>query len=141
MEWATKTPASADRKVGKYLLKKKMLQYDVTQVVDRPTQVQRLCHSVLDLYLLSAGLFHHEVNVTDGISDPNLVNMILPGKDKQLVKSAEVNVYDFLKADDTIIMNYFEVALDRLPSENNIEWLRMCFKHTVECCLASPVPK
>lgn len=118
-----------------------MAKHSLIQVVNGPTRIQGQCQTTLDLLFLSNETFGYEVDIRDGISDHKVVVASLAIKNKiNKVKAPTANVYDFENADDTSILDYLELALDRMPQEDDVNSLWAYFKSAVGHCLSDLCP-
>lgn len=118
-----------------------MAKHSLIQVVNGPTRIQGQCQTTLDLLFLSDETFKYEVSIKDGISDHKVVVAGVRVKHKpSKVKASTVNIYDFEHADDASILDYLELALDRMPQEDDMNLLWAYFKSVVEHCLSRFVP-
>lgn len=140
IDWHELSLGRADRLHGEYLFDI-MLKYGLTQVVNEPTRIQGSCQSVLDISLVSDYFSNYKVCVEHGISDHKMVILTLELGSLRFQKTDPKIVYDFTRADDTSILDYLELSLDRIDKNNDVDYLWGYFSKAVAYCLARFVPK
>lgn len=139
VNWDARIPGPLDRPHAELMLEM-MVKYSLVQVVEKPTRIQGNSSALLDLLFISESTFEHSIEVNDGISDHKMVVATLK-INKPLAKKRIVHVYNFNRADDTSVLDYLELALDRMPNDNDVDKLWNYFTDVVHSSLSRFVPK
>lgn len=124
-----------------------MLTFNLSQIVTRPTRVQKSCSSILDLVFLSEHFPSDKakVDLLDGISDHDIILCTVPTSDTHTPPKSFVTYPDCNNADDSSVIDHlsFELAsFERLGNDINIdiETLWGKFKAVVSHCIDNYVP-